>query len=226
MKKLMLFAALAAVLVSCGAKPVKTIENLKAAITGESNASAKYAAYSQRAMEEGRLNAANLFAATSKAEAIHAANHTKVLADLGVIDFTPVIEDIVVDSTYNNLLDAQNGEKYEFETMYPEFIKVAQEEKCMAAQNSFSWANDAEIKHAALYEKAMIAIASQSEEVIVPMLVCTNCGDTFAVSDAAATCAICGMGAELFITFPDLTMAPAVAEADSTVAAETTEATI
>lgn len=221
MKKLMLFAALAAVLVSCGAKPVKTIENLKVAITGEANASAKYAAYSQRALEEGRLNAANLFAATSKAEAIHAEKHAKVLVDLGVIDFVPVIDEIVLDSTYNNLISAQNGEKYEFETMYPEFIKIAEEEKCMAAKTSFFAANEAEKTHAALYESEMVAIASQSPDVIIPIYICSVCGDTFTAADAP--CPICGATVDQFITFPDLSMVPAVAAVDSTATTEATE---
>jgi len=71
---------LAVVLISgCTPKPVKTIENLKAAYNGESTASAKYAAFAEKAKAEGFDNVAVMFQATSKAEAIHANNHLKVL---------------------------------------------------------------------------------------------------------------------------------------------------
>lgn len=57
----------------------KTIENLKAAITGESTASATYAAYAAKAAQEGQPLIQKLFEAASKAESVHAANHNKVL---------------------------------------------------------------------------------------------------------------------------------------------------
>ena len=79
-------------LVSSGAAPDKTIVNLKDAFKGETTASAKYAAYAEQAKKEGFLSIATMFEATSKAEAIHAENHKKVLVTLGqkVDPFTPV----------------------------------------------------------------------------------------------------------------------------------------
>ena len=63
--------------------PAKTIENIKAAIKGETTASAKYAAYAKKAKQEGFAKAALLFEAASKAESIHAGNHRAVLEQLG-----------------------------------------------------------------------------------------------------------------------------------------------
>jgi len=54
-------------------KPVKTIENLKAGIKGETTASAKYLAFAEKARMEGYLPIAKLFEAASKSESIHAA---------------------------------------------------------------------------------------------------------------------------------------------------------
>ena len=48
-----------------------TLENLKAAIGGETGASAKYAAFAQAAKEQGYEQIARLFEATSAAEQIH-----------------------------------------------------------------------------------------------------------------------------------------------------------
>ena len=48
-----------------------TLDNLKAAIGGETGASAKYAAFAQAAKEQGYEQIARLFEATSAAEQIH-----------------------------------------------------------------------------------------------------------------------------------------------------------
>ena len=49
----------------------KTIENLKAAIIGESTASATYAAYAAKAAQEGQPLIQKLFEAASKLSLIH-----------------------------------------------------------------------------------------------------------------------------------------------------------
>ena len=95
------------------------MENLKAAYNGESTASAKYAAFAEKAKEEGLDTVAVMFLATSKAEAIHAANHLKVLVKLGEKIEDPQIGSFTVLSTAENLADAIKGESYEIETMYP-----------------------------------------------------------------------------------------------------------
>jgi Rubrerythrin. len=68
MKKFLFFAAMGIIaLAGCtGPKPVKTIENLKAGIKGETTASAKYAAFAQKAKEEGNDTIAKLFEVASK----------------------------------------------------------------------------------------------------------------------------------------------------------------
>ena len=60
----------------------KTVANLKEGYKGESTASAKYAAYADQARKEGLTQIAIMFTSTSKAEAIHAANHKTVLEKL------------------------------------------------------------------------------------------------------------------------------------------------
>ena len=135
-------------------KPVKTIENLKAAYNGESTASAKYAAFAEKAKAEGFDTVAVMFLATSKAEAIHAANHLKVLEKLGDKIEGPQIGTFDVMSTTENLADAIKGETYEIETMYPGFISAAETEKVSDAVKSFTWANDTEKKHQAFYKKS------------------------------------------------------------------------
>ena len=73
---------------------VKTIQNIKDAIIGETTASTKYAAYAKKAREEGYNNIALLFEAASKSESIHAGNHLAVLKQLGenIDNFSPKFE--------------------------------------------------------------------------------------------------------------------------------------
>ena len=90
----------------------KTIENLKAAIIGESTASATYAAYAAKAAQEGQPLIQKLFEAASKAESVHAANHNKVLEKLGA-NMDPFDIQIHVGSTAENLKAAIAGETHE-----------------------------------------------------------------------------------------------------------------
>ena len=199
MKKMLFFAiACAFVLVGCNQKPVKTIANLKEGIKGETTASAKYAAFAQKAVEEGNDTVAKLFQAASRAEAIHAANHTKVLEELGekMEEFTPEFE---VKTTVENLQGAIEGEMYENTTMYPKFIEEAKTEKADKAMKSFTWADDTEKKHAGFYKKALAALQNNAEKTLpFDYLVCPVCGNTYDAANADQKCAFCQTDKEKF----------------------------
>ena len=186
----------------CAPKPVKTVENLKAAYNGESTASAKYAAFAEKAKAEGFDTVAVMFLATSKAEAIHAANHLKVLVKLGVTVDGPQIGTFDVMSTTENLADATKGETYEIETMYPGFISAAETEKSSDAVKSFSWANDTEKKHQAFYKKALDALNSGGENGLsFNWMVCPVCGNTYDLTSIPNACDFCMTSKEKFIAF-------------------------
>lgn len=184
----------------CAPKPVKTIENLKAAYNGESTASAKYAAFAEKAKAEGFDTVAIMFLATSKAETIHAANHLKVLEKLGEKVSGPQIGTFNVMSTAENLTDAMKGETYELETMYPEFIAAAEKEKSTDAVKSFKWALDTEKKHQLFYKTALAIVATGGEKSLsVKWMVCPVCGNTFNEPALTAKCDFCMTPKEKFI---------------------------
>jgi rubrerythrin len=186
----------------CAPKPVKTIENLKAAYNGESTASAKYAAFAEKARAEGLDTVAVMFLATSKAEAIHAANHLKVLEKLGEKIAGPQIGAINVLSTAENLTDAMKGETYELTTMYPEFIAAAEKEKSKDAVKSFTWALDTEKKHQVFYNTALAALSAGGEKTLpLNWFVCPVCGNTYDAATVAKACDFCLTAKEKFISF-------------------------
>jgi rubrerythrin len=189
-------------IVGCTQKPVKTIENLKAAYNGESTASAKYAAFAEKAKAEGFDTVAVMFLATSKAEAIHAANHKKVLEKLGEKTEGPKVDPFNVLSTAENIADALKGETYEVETMYPGFISTAEAEKCPDAVKSFTWAIDTEKKHKAFYKVAAEALAGVGEKNLpAKWFVCPVCGNTYDAGTVAKACDFCMTPQEKFVVF-------------------------
>jgi rubrerythrin len=179
----------------------KTIANLKDAFKGESTACAKYAAYSEKAKTDGLVQIAAMFAATSKSEGIHAANHKKVLEKMG--QKTDVVKpEFTVKSTKENLEDAIKGESYEIATMYPGFITTARSEDAKDAVKSFRWAMDTEKKHQVMYQNAINALNSNTAASLPGIYwVCPKCGNTYDVAKPEGECGFCGTASSKFIKF-------------------------
>ena len=159
---------------------MSTEKNLKEAFAGESQANRKYAAFAQKAEDEGYSAVAKMFRAASEAEAIHALSELKALG--------------AVKTTAENLKAAIEGETYEFTTMYPGFIKEAEQEGNITAKKVFNFANEAEKVHAALYQKLLDDLESKPE---VEYYLCTVCGN-IVENDAPGRCQICGAPAKAF----------------------------
>ncbi len=182
-------------------KPVKTIDHLKDAIKGETTASAKYTAFAQKAREEGHEAISRLFDAASKAESIHAENHKKALEALGekTDSFKPEFE---VKTTAENLQAAIEGETYETEKMYPQFLADAKTEKAEKATKSFTWAFDTEKKHLLFYKKALEALNANTENMLpTGYAVCPVCGNTYENSAVDQKCAFCQTDKSKYLIF-------------------------
>lgn len=178
----------------------KTINNLKDALLGETTASAKYMAYSKKAKEEGFDKIALLFEAASNAERIHAGNHKAVLKQLGTNVDKVEPNKFEVKSTKMNLEDAINGESYEVATMYPEFLKTAQEGNVNLAMITFNYAYQTEKKHKAMYKNALEKLNSgQADKLPGLYMVCTTCGNTYD-GQAPQRCGISMTPRERFLT--------------------------
>jgi len=160
----------------------KTLNNLMAAFAGESQANRKYTAYSKKAEADGNKNAAKLFKAASDAETLHALKEFEVAGK--------------IKTTAENLQDAFNGETEEYTSMYPAFIKEAEEEGNKDAIRIFNYAMKAEEVHAKLYKEALENI-NETEEVFYYL--CPVCGNIEKV--VPEKCSICGVPGSKFIKY-------------------------
>ncbi len=181
----------------------KTIDNLQAAFKGETTASAKYAAYSKKAEQEGQHEIALLFKAASTAENIHANNHKAVLQESNV-SVPAVKPEYSVKSTKENLEDAIKGETYEVTTMYPEFLTTANEADNQIALISLNYAYKTEKKHKVMYENALVALQNNTVKTLPSVFyVCPTCGNTYETK-APARCGISMTGGEKFLKIVSL----------------------
>ncbi|MEF8846845.1 MAG: rubrerythrin family protein [Candidatus Paceibacterota bacterium] len=119
----------------------KTDKNLKKAFAGESKANRKYLAFANQAMKEEKPEIAQLFMEAAGAETTHALSHFKVMDEMG--------------DTEENLKEAAQGEDYEIEEMYPNFIEQAKEEGREEAAKSFRVAMEREKEHRKMFQKAL-----------------------------------------------------------------------
>ena len=171
-----------------------TVQNLLSAFEGESNAHAKYTAFAAKADEDGLGGAASLFRAAARAEQIHAANHARVITQLGG-HAECAIHPVEIKSTLDNLKTALNGEKYEIDIMYPGFLEEATEHKNTAAIRTFHGALEAEKTHARLYAEAIALLVSGKKDAWIAeareFYVCPVCGYTSETEEEHERCPVC-----------------------------------
>ena len=158
----------------------KSEKNLQEAFAGESQANRKYLAFAKKAEKDGFPQVAKLFRAAAAAETVHAHSHLKELDG--------------IKSTKENLEAAISGESHEFQEMYPQMIKDAEEEGNKSALRSFNYANAVEKIHADLYTKALENLGSNED---VDYYVCPVCGYT-AEKEAPEKCPVCGVKQSMF----------------------------
>ena len=97
-------------------KGTKTEKNLWTAFAGESQARNKYTFYASKARKDGYVQIAKIFEETAANEKEHAELWFKAL------------HGDAIPGTADNLLDAAEGENYEWTDMYAQMAKDAKEE--------------------------------------------------------------------------------------------------
>jgi rubrerythrin len=158
----------------------QTEKNLYTAFVGEAKASMRLLGFAEKADQEGYPQMAKLFRAISEAEKVHALRHLRQLKR--------------IQSTEENLKASFESEVSVNENVYPEFIRVAEEEGQETARIGFSHARDAESFHAKLYKNAIEHMIDESETAY---FVCGVCGYV-ADGKAPDQCPVCGAKKEMF----------------------------
>ena len=160
-----------------------TIDNLKAAFAGESQANRKYLAFAKKADADGKPQIAKLFRAAAEAETVHAHAHLRVMNGIG--------------STADNLQAAIEGEGHEFNSMYPGFVPAAKQEGNQGAIKSFEFAMAVEKVHYDLYNQAADSLKAGKDLSFSKIFVCPVCGNTV-LNEVPEKCPICGVPGSKF----------------------------
>ena len=162
-------------------KGSKTEANLMAAFAGESQARNKYTYYASKAKKEGYEQIAAIFEETANNEKEHAKLWFKEL------------HNGEVPTTAENLLDAAEGENYEWTDMYAEFAKVAREEGFDRIANLFEGVAKIEKEHEERYRKLLknvedkLVFSKEGEAIWI----CRNCGHIVVGKEAPKVCPVC-----------------------------------
>ncbi|MFB3785731.1 MAG: rubrerythrin family protein [bacterium] len=161
-----------------------TQKNLQDAFAGESQANRKYLAFAMKAEQDGYPQVARLFRAAAEAETIHAHAHLRAMEG--------------IHGTAENLQAAVEGERYEYQEMYPIFLSEAREEGHKRAAQSFEFACAAEEVHFNLYRQALRAVQAGQDLESQVIYLCPVCG-TLEIGRAPDKCPICNTAGEKFI---------------------------
>ena len=162
-------------------KGTKTEANLMTAFAGESQARNKYTYYASKARKDGYVQIAKLFEETANNEKEHAKIWFKLLhgGEIG--------------STAQNLLDAAEGENYEWTDMYANMAKDAREEGFTEIAILFEQVAVIEKRHEERYRKLLSNVEggmvfSRDGDMIWE---CSNCGHVVIGQKAPELCPVC-----------------------------------
>jgi len=169
----------------------QTQENLLRAYAGESIARNKYYMFAKVAHKEGLEWVARIFEETADNEKVHAEELyeliDKNLHITGDLEIKPYAK------TIDNLKMAAEGEKYEWTTMYPDFEKIAIEEKQDKAAQLFGALKYVEEKHE---ERYLIIARKMDDKTLYDANAelewkCVNCGNIYKGKRPPMNCPVC-----------------------------------
>ena len=147
-------------------KGTKTEKNLWTAFAGESQARNKYTFYASKARKDGYVQIAKIFEETAANEKEHAELWFKAL------------HGDAIPGTADNLLDAAEGENYEWTDMYAQMAKDAKEEGFDHLAFLFEEVGKIEREHENRYRKLLANVEgglvfSRDGDMVWQ---CSNCG--------------------------------------------------
>ena len=173
-------------------KGTRTEQNLLKAFAGESQARSRYVFFASKAKKEGYEQIAGVFAETAEQEKEHAERFFKFLEG-GDVEITASYPTGPIGTTAENLLAAAKGENEEWDVLYREFGRVAEEEGFTELAEKFRQVGRIEKAHEERYRALLSNVEMQrvfekSEET---MWECRNCGHLVIGKKAPEVCPVC-----------------------------------
>ncbi len=132
----------------------KTLQNLKDAFAGESQANRRYLYFAQKADIEGHNDVAAVFRSTAEGETGHAHGHLEFMEAVG-----DPATGLPIGETSNNLKAAIAGETHEYTDMYPGMARTARDEGFDEIADWFETLAKAEKSHAGRFQRALDTMA-------------------------------------------------------------------
>ena len=132
----------------------KTLQNLKDAFAGESQANRRYLYFAQKADVEGENDVAAVFRSTAEGETGHAHGHLEYMEAVG-----DPATGLPIGTTRDNLAAAIAGETHEYTDMYPGMASTARAEGFEEIADWFETLAKAERSHANRFQKALDTVA-------------------------------------------------------------------
>lgn len=173
-------------------KGTQTEKNVLTAFCGESQARNRYTYFASKARDDGFMQIAQIFTETSDQEKEHAKRLFKFLEG-GDVKIEASFPAGVIGTTSENLKEAEGGENYEWQTMYPGFAKTAREEGFTAIATVFEAIAVAEKQHAKRYRdlRANVDAGKVFKREKAQVWRCLNCGYLFEGAEAPKVCPAC-----------------------------------
>ncbi len=173
-------------------KGTATEQNLLKAFAGESQARTRYTFFASAARKEGYEQIAGIFLETAEQEKEHAKRFFKFLEG-GEQTITASYPAGRIGSTPENLLAAARGEKEEWDVLYPDFARVADEEGFPEIAAAFRAVSTVESEHEKRYLKLLSRISDgdffkRDGEI---WWQCRNCGYVCKAAEAPLKCPAC-----------------------------------
>jgi rubrerythrin len=173
-------------------KGSETEKNLLKSFAGESQARNRYTYFSSAAKKEGFEQISAIFLETAENEKEHAKVFFKYLEG-GMVEITAMYPAGKIGKTWENLLEAADGEKAEWGKIYPEFEKIAAKEGFSDVAKSFKEIAEVEQQHEARYRKLLenVKTGKVFKKDKVVKWKCLNCGYVHEGKEAPDMCPAC-----------------------------------
>ena len=177
----------------------QTAKNLLLSFAGESQARNRYTYFARQATEDGFVQISDIFEETADQECEHALRFFKFFNG-GDLEFTGRFPSGVIKSTYENLIAAADGEKFEHSELYPGFAAVARKEGFERAADTWDAISVSEKQHEKRYRELAGNLAAdrvfrRDEERTWR---CLNCGYVHVGEEAPDKCPACVHPKEFF----------------------------